>query len=159
MIFLLGNYSQGKTGETSILGGRKAYQLKNIEHIHVDITDSVLENDNLFFPEFGCEMEHIGYLNSPLSSYLVSLKYDFHELSSYTWLPLHSSHNHMRNIPYIRNTDRNTQVHWENMFRAVLWVVRKNATGKNALAKKLAKNFMPHLAACRFINKMYYTNE
>ncbi len=54
------------------------------------------------------------------------------------------------------NTDRETQVHLENMLRAALWVIRKNATGEYALVKKLAKTFMKPLAACRFINKMYY---
>ncbi len=63
-----------KQGKTSILGSRKAYQLNHIDHIHGDIGDSVLENDDLFFPEFGHEMEHIGYLNPSLSSYLVFLK-------------------------------------------------------------------------------------
>ncbi len=31
-----------------------------------------------------------------------------------------------------------------------------NASGSSVLAKKLAKNFMTPIAACHFINKMYY---
>ncbi len=80
-----------------------------------DIGDSVLENDDLFFPEFGLEMEYIGYLNPFLSSYLVYLKYDFHELRSYTWLHIHPSHPHRRNIAIIENVDSDTQIHLENM--------------------------------------------
>ncbi len=74
-MFLFGNYTPINTEDTSLLVSRKAYQLTNIKHIHGNIADSVLENDDLFFPEFGFEMEHIGYLNPSLCSYLVSLKY------------------------------------------------------------------------------------
>ncbi len=81
-----------RQGKLQSFGGRKAYQLNNIDHIHGDIGDSVLENDDLFFPEFGLEMEHIGYLNPSLSSYLV------HELRSYTWLPIHPSKVNIREI-------------------------------------------------------------
>ncbi len=108
-MFLLWNYTPGKSRETSLLGGRKAYQLTNIDNIHGDITDSVIENDDLFFPEFGFEMEHIGYLNPSLSSYLVSLKYNICELRSHT-------------------------------LTTCLY-------------------FITPLAACRFINKMYYNKQ
>ncbi len=159
MIFLLGNYTPCKTGETSLLGSKKAYQLTNIENIYGDIADSVLENDDLFFTEFGFEMEHIGYLNPSLSRYLVSLNYDFRELRLHIWLPVHSSPSRRRNIPCIMNTDSHTQIDLQNMLQAALWVIRKNATGDNELAKKWAKNFITPLAACRFINKMCYNKQ
>ncbi len=109
-----------------------------------------------FSPEFGLEMQHIGYLNPPLSSYLFSLKYDFHELRSHTWLSIHPSSQHMKTIPYIMDIDRHHQNHLHNMLQAALWIIRKNAKGENELAKKLAKNFITTIAACRYINKMYH---
>lgn len=91
-------------------------QEKLIEHIH----GSVLLNNDLFFQEFGTEMEHIGYINLYLSSYLVSLKCEFRELKSHTWLPVHSSHGCRRNITYIMNTDRHTQTNLQNMLQTAL---------------------------------------
>ncbi len=119
--------------------------MNNVDHIHGDIGESVLESDDLFFPEFGLEMEHIGYLNPSLSSYLVSLKYDFHELWSYTWLPIHSSHTSKMNIPFIVNIERDTQIHLENILHGALWVIRNNAIGTSVLANKLAKSCMTPL--------------
>ncbi len=73
----------------SLLGKPNQMSMKPSENMFHPPINSFVDNNDIYYPELSFYMKHLCYYNPTIlqkNYYLVSLKYDFNELRSQTWL-------------------------------------------------------------------------
>jgi hypothetical protein len=110
-----------------------------------------IKNVDLFYPSFGLYLKHIGYYNPTMKNYLVTLKYDFNELRSYTWLsglfdPLSQAQ------PTVTTSAPNMYAYLKRFMGIIDWFKRED------LNQHLVHNSISIKTTCDYINSMYYND-
>ena len=125
-----------------------SYQLTRNRGLHVN---SFIQDEDLFYAPFGLHVKHIGYFNPTMKNYLVTLKYDFSQLKSSTWLttlldPVSQSQ------PIIKINSTNYNAYLRKFTPIIKWYANKINIPKNA------PKILSISEACNYLNILYYNN-
>ncbi len=94
------------------------------------------DKPDIYYPEFLFHMKHLGYFSPTMSSYMVSLKYDFEEFWSKHWLYASTFANIYADIQVISHVDSKLQLLMKKLV-GVLLIDSTKATPSGKMSNTL----------------------